>query len=63
LGQEIRLTIHLTDGEGETPAIQKIKRDESRQQQAEHSIHNDPNVQTLIELFDAQVLPGTIKPN
>lgn len=63
LGQEIRLTIHLTEGEGETPAIQKIKRDESRQQQAEHSIHNDPNVQTLIELFDAQVLPGTIKPN
>ena len=65
LGQEIRLTIHLTDGEGEgeTPAHQKIKRDENRQQQAEDSIRNDPNVQTLIELFDAQVLPGTIKPH
>ena len=65
LGQEIRLTIHLTEGEGggETPAHQKIKRDENRQQQAEDSIRNDPNVQTLIELFDAQVLPGTIKPH
>ncbi|HHO59660.1 MAG TPA: hypothetical protein ENJ64_05410, partial [Thiotrichales bacterium] len=46
----------------ETPAQATQREQQQRQQQAEQAIHADSFVQTLKETFNAEVIPGSIKP-
>ncbi len=47
---------------GETPRMAAERRARERMAQAEQVIRGDDNVRDLIQIFDARILPGTIKP-
>ncbi|MFZ5756040.1 MAG: DNA polymerase III subunit gamma/tau [Pseudomonadota bacterium] len=47
---------------GETPGMAAVRRQKERIANAEQAIRNDDNVRDLIRLFDARLVPGSIKP-
>ncbi len=47
----------------ETPAERTAQAQAQRQQQAEHSIAQDPMVQAMQQQFDAKIVAGTVKPS
>lgn len=57
----IRLHIKIVETALTTPAVAEFKAQEQKQADAVASIQNDPQVQTLIEKFDARILPGSIE--
>jgi DNA polymerase-3 subunit gamma/tau len=61
-GRPVRLTLRLGRAEGETPAREKQRLSDERQQAAEQSIHGDPNVRALVDQFNARVNPASIRP-
>ena len=58
----IKLSISLKAPHQETPAIQKHRHEETRQQDAVSGIEEDETVKAFKERLDARVMPGTIKP-
>jgi len=65
LGLEIRLKLDVDDvekEEAETPSQQKQRYAKERQESAEQAFNQDQNVQTLVELFDAEIVPESIQP-
>jgi len=63
LNKKITLSINIQSGEVEnTPALREQKRQADRQKSAEDSIYNDNNVQSIMDAFDAKVLPKSIEP-
>ena len=61
-GKPIRLVLRLGSVSGETPAREKQRLSDERQQAAEQAIYADPNVRALVEQFDAKVNPASIRP-
>ncbi len=61
LGRPVKLTVEVKDTEGETPAAREARLAAERQAQAEARIASDPNVQSILETFDAQVRPGSVQ--
>ncbi|MCQ8103618.1 DNA polymerase III subunit gamma/tau [Methylomonas sp. SURF-2] len=61
-GRPIKLQITPQITQQMTPALEQQKAREDRQQAAVDAIHADPNVQALIDEFDARILPGSIEP-
>ena len=60
---DIRLEIDTgTDGGHETPAQAEAREKDERQQQAEKSIEEDGFVQAMKETFNAEVIPGSVRP-
>ena len=45
----------------ETPAQQKLRLQDARQQAAVDAIYNDPNVKALQQRFDARINPNSIR--
>jgi DNA polymerase-3 subunit gamma/tau len=62
LGRTIRIRIEVAEAATETPARQRTRDEQARQQAAEAAIANDPNVQRISEVFGAAVRPGSIRP-
>jgi DNA polymerase-3 subunit gamma/tau len=62
VGREVRISIRADKAGGDTPAREKQRQKDERQQAAEQSIHNDPNVRKLVDQLDARVLPASIRP-
>ncbi len=62
LGEEYTIKIELGETNKESLAEENARIKLERQQQAEQSIRGDPNVQKLIEKFDATLIDGSIKP-
>ncbi len=60
-GKKIRLNFEVS-GEVNTPAMQKSTEKAVVQSSAEAAIMNDDFVQALMQNFDAQIIPNTIKP-
>jgi len=60
-GRPMKLVIVARAAEGETPADRAARLAQERQARAEQTILGDPNVQTIIETFDAQVRPGSVQ--
>ena len=60
-GRPMKLAIAARTAEGETPADRAARLAQERQARAEQTILGDPNVQTIIETFDAQVRPGSVQ--
>ncbi len=60
-GKKIRLNFEVS-GEANTPAMQKSTEKAVVQSGAETAIMNDEFVQALMQNFDAQIIPNTIKP-
>ncbi|MGB1110416.1 MAG: DNA polymerase III subunit gamma/tau [Gammaproteobacteria bacterium] len=62
LGEKVKLRFEETQPTGETPAALRQRQQDERQQRAEDSIANDPNVQAMVETFDARVVPDSVQP-
>ena len=67
LGEYFDASIHLvietnTDNNFETPAQAEVREKDQRQLQAEKSIEEDGFVQAMKETFNAEVIPGSVKP-
>ncbi len=60
-GRKIKLSIQI-DSEANTPAKQHAEEKAVIQSSAEEAIMNDEFVQSLIQDFDAKVIPNSIKP-
>jgi DNA polymerase III subunit gamma/tau len=62
LGRAVKLTVTVGDiAQGASAQMLADERARERQQQAEDVVQNDPFVRTLIESFDAQVVPGSVR--
>jgi DNA polymerase-3 subunit gamma/tau len=61
-GQAIKLTIRHGRPPVETPAMERVRVQDERQQAAVQAITEDPNVRALQEKFSARVNPGSIRP-
>ncbi len=59
----IKTTVASSQPGMETPAQTLQREQQQRQQQAEQSINNDSFVQTLKETFNAEIIPGSVKPD
>jgi DNA polymerase-3 subunit gamma/tau len=67
LGEYFDANIHLeidtcTDNNFETPAQAEVREKDQRQLQAEKSIEEDGFVQAMKETFNAEVIPGSVRP-
>lgn len=61
-GRDIRLDIRVTGSAVATPAKEKQREQEERQQAAVAAISSDPRVRTLQESFNARINPASIRP-
>lgn len=61
-GRPLKLHIEIKDAEGESPAARDARLQAERQAQAEAAIENDPNVQSIVDAFDARVQPDSVQP-
>ena len=61
-GRPTRIEFRVADAVGDTPAVQKQRVSEALQADAEASIEADEAVQSLCSQFDAQVVPGSVRP-
>jgi len=61
LGRPVKLTVDVKEAEGETPAAREARLTAERQARAEERIASDPNVQSILETFDARVRPGSVQ--
>jgi DNA polymerase-3 subunit gamma/tau len=65
LDRDIRLDVSIGDAAAaavETPARSVAREQDEKQQQAEQSIEQDSFVQAMKENFNAEVVPGSVKP-
>lgn len=61
-GAEVSLEIVLEDSDNETPAEANARMERERQKAAENSVQNDPNVQSLLDTFNASIDQDSIQP-
>jgi DNA polymerase-3 subunit gamma/tau len=61
-GRPVKLSIRAGAPQGETPAQEKRRQQDERQQAAVAAIENDPHVAALKSQFNARVNPGSIRP-
>ncbi|MGA9420851.1 MAG: DNA polymerase III subunit gamma/tau [Rhodanobacteraceae bacterium] len=62
LGRTIRVKFECAGSAVETPAERRDRATLVRRDRAEQALRNDPAVQSLIDTFDARVLPGSVRP-
>ena len=60
-GKEVKIIITVEDPDTETPAERKKREQQEKQQAAERSVENDPNVKILQDLFDATIDKNSIR--
>lgn len=60
-GEPLRLMLRIGAPTTETPAQQKLRLQDARQQAAVDAIYNDPNVKALQERFGARINPNSIR--
>jgi len=64
LGRDIRIKFERADAgtQAQTPAQQRARADSARQSAAEDAVRNDPIVRSMIETFDARLIPDSVRP-
>jgi DNA polymerase-3 subunit gamma/tau len=62
LGHPVRISIRVGELTGETPAQERRRQQDERQQAAVAAIEQDPNVEALKQAFGARVNPASIRP-
>ena len=62
LGEQVRVRFDVVEQVGVTAAVLKKEAAEERQNTAVASIESDPVVQELIDVFDAKLIDGSIRP-
>lgn len=61
LGHAVRIAIEI-GGVVDSPARRNKQAADARQRAAEEAIRNDPEVQSLMQQWDARIVPGTLRP-
>ena len=61
-GTAIKLRITVGEEPGETLAAQQERASEVRREQARKSIEEDPAVQQMVDIFGAEIVPGSVRP-
>ncbi len=61
-GRALKLNMRVGQPAAETPAQEKTRERNERQEAAERAIQTDPTVGALMEKFNARVVPGTVRP-
>ncbi len=61
-GHALKLNLRVGQPPGETPAQERSRERNERQEAAERAIQSDPAVGQLMEKLNARVIPGTIRP-
>ncbi len=63
-GEDYRLQVatRTEKNDTETPAVQRERRRQTEHAEAVEGMRNDPNVQTFINQFDAEVVPESVLP-
>ncbi len=61
IGHAVRIAIEI-GGVTDSPARRNKLAAEARQRTAEDTIRNDPEVQSLMQQWDAKIVPGTLRP-
>jgi DNA polymerase-3 subunit gamma/tau len=61
-GHRVRLSFESAEAEAATPQQLRKEQQAARQQAAEASIDGDPVLQSLLENFDGEVQPGSVRP-
>ena len=62
-GTPVELAVELSRGDQPSPAVRKAKHESDSKQQAIKTVYNDPNVQELVDRFDATIIDSTIQSN
>jgi DNA polymerase-3 subunit gamma/tau len=62
LGRPLRIRFERAADVIETPAEQRSRAELARRDAAEQALRRDPVVQSLIETFDARLLPNSVRP-
>ena len=62
LGEAMQVRIQVGETGGETPAARQARQRAECQQAAERAIHEDPVVRGVMETFDAELVPGSVRP-
>ncbi len=62
LGREVKVKVERDMVGMESPAEQRMRADNVRQQAAEESVRTDPFVQSVIDTFGARVIPESVRP-
>lgn len=62
LGRQVKVKFERDSAGAETPAEQRAREDGARLQAAEEAVRGDPVVQSLIDTFDARVIPESVRP-
>lgn len=63
LGAAVTLEIRVRNPEQDTPARRRLRQEAERQAQAEAEMNADPVALRLQERFDAEWVPGSIRPS
>ncbi len=61
-GKSVKLTIKSTETAAATPQQLREEKQSARQQEAEQSIHNDPELQSLLDHFGGEIEKGSVRP-
>ena len=62
LGEKVKLQFSVTQPAAETPAALQERQSQDRMRAAQESIAQDNHVKTLQEMFDARVVPDSVRP-
>ncbi|HSP00262.1 MAG TPA: DNA polymerase III subunit gamma/tau C-terminal domain-containing protein, partial [Thioalkalivibrio sp.] len=62
LGEQLHVKLKISEPPSETPAQSMVRASETRQREAEETVASDELTSRLGEVFDAQVVPGSVKP-
>jgi len=62
LGRAVQVTIRCGEVTTETPAARCARETETRQREAEEALASDGQVQSLLERFDGEIEPGSVRP-
>ena len=63
LGQVVTATITVINHSGRTPAAHRAAAAAARLADAEQAISSDDALHGLLKAFDAQIIPGSLRPN
>jgi len=62
MGEQFQVKFKISEPPSETPAQSMVRASEARQREAEETVAGDELTSRLGEVFDAQVVPGSVKP-
>ncbi|MFP4245323.1 MAG: DNA polymerase III subunit gamma/tau, partial [Ectothiorhodospira sp.] len=62
LGETARVRVEVGEAGGETPAAREAQHQARRQEAAERAIREDPVARGVMETFDAELVPGSVRP-